>query len=85
MGYKATGTDAYTYRMAPPQAKYYFYLANRPVLVLKGEQGFVGYKAAGSAALECNKASAAPTIHGRPPQGVLTPPTTFRLFLIAGL
>ena len=28
----------------------------RPVLVLKSEQGFVGYKANGSQKLECNKA-----------------------------
>ena len=28
----------------------------RPILVLKSEQGFVGYKA-GSAKLECNKAT----------------------------
>jgi hypothetical protein len=38
--------------------KYFFYLVNRPVLVLKCEQGFVGYRAAaGSSKLECNKAS----------------------------
>ncbi|XP_076257341.1 fascin domain-containing protein singed [Rhynchophorus ferrugineus] len=37
--------------------KYYFYLVNRPILVLKCEQGFVGYKAAGNPKLECNKAT----------------------------
>ena len=37
--------------------KYFFYLINRPILVLKCDQGFVGYKAAGSVKLECNKAS----------------------------
>jgi len=37
--------------------KYYFYLINRPILVLKCDQGFVGYKAVGSVKLECNKAS----------------------------
>ena len=37
--------------------KYYFYLVNRPVLVLKCEQGFVGYKSTGSSKLECNKAT----------------------------
>lgn len=37
-------------------SKYYFYLINRPILVLKCEQGFVGYKAPGSTKLECNKA-----------------------------
>ena len=40
------------------KAKFYFYLVNRPVLVLKCEQGFVGYKAGGgSSKLECNKAT----------------------------
>ncbi|KAK9721423.1 Fascin domain [Popillia japonica] len=37
--------------------KYYFYLINRPILVLKCEQGFVGYKSASSPKLECNKAT----------------------------
>lgn len=37
--------------------KYYFYLMNRPVLVLRCEQGFVGPKSAVSPKLECNKAS----------------------------
>ncbi|XP_058791513.1 protein singed isoform X2 [Phymastichus coffea] len=36
--------------------KYYFYLMNRPVLVLRCEQGFVGPKSAASPKLECNKA-----------------------------
>ncbi len=40
-----------------PNAKYYFYLINRPVLVLKCDQGFVGYKSTGSNRLECNKAT----------------------------
>ena len=39
------------------RSKYYFYLINRPVLVLKCDQGFVGYKTSGSTRLECNKAS----------------------------
>ena len=39
------------------RSKYYFYLINRPVLVLKCDQGFVGYKSSGSTRLECNKAS----------------------------
>lgn len=38
-------------------AKYFFYLINRPILVLKCEQGFVGYKSATSPKLECNKAT----------------------------
>jgi len=37
-------------------AKYYFYLMNRPVLVLRCEQGFVGPKSTASPKLECNKA-----------------------------
>jgi len=37
-------------------ARFYFYLINRPILVLKGEQGFVGYRS-GSVRLECNKAT----------------------------
>lgn len=39
------------------KSKYHFYLINRPILVLKCDQGFVGYKAAGSTKLECNKAT----------------------------
>jgi len=38
-------------------SRFYFYLVNRPVLVLKCDQGFVGYKAVGSVKVECNKAS----------------------------
>lgn len=37
--------------------KYFFYLVNRPILVLKCEQGFVGYKSNSSTKLECNKAT----------------------------
>ncbi|XP_072746922.1 protein singed [Anoplolepis gracilipes] len=37
-------------------AKYHFYLMNRPVLVLRCEQGFVGPKSASGIKLECNKA-----------------------------
>lgn len=37
--------------------KYFFYLINRPILVLKSEQGFVGYKSANNPKLECNKAT----------------------------
>ncbi|XP_043210973.1 protein singed-like isoform X2 [Amphibalanus amphitrite] len=36
-------------------AKFYFYLINRPILVLKCDQGFVGYKSSSSTKLECNK------------------------------
>jgi fascin 1/2 len=32
-------------------------LINRPILVLKCEQGFVGYRAPGNTKLECNKAT----------------------------
>ncbi|XP_014213718.1 protein singed-like [Copidosoma floridanum] len=38
-------------------SKYYFYLMNRPVLVLRCEQGFVGPKSAAGPKLECNKAA----------------------------
>ena len=41
----------------PLMSRFYFYLINRPILVLKCEQGFVGYKTPGSTRLECNKAS----------------------------
>lgn len=37
--------------------KFYFYLINRPTLVLKCEQGFVGFKSGASPKLECNKAA----------------------------
>ena len=37
--------------------RFFFYLINRPVLVLKCDQGFVDYKSGGSAKLECNKAT----------------------------
>ena len=40
-----------------PNASYFFYLINRPVLVLKCDQGFVGYKSSSSNKLECNKAN----------------------------
>lgn len=39
------------------KTKFYFYLINRPILVLKCDQGFVGYKSAGSTTLASNKAS----------------------------
>jgi len=51
------------------RSKYFFYLINRPILVLKCEQGFVGYKAAGSPRLECNKASYATIQVERAEQG----------------
>ncbi|CAG7836451.1 unnamed protein product [Allacma fusca] len=38
-------------------SKFYFYLINRPILVLKCEQGYVGYKTSNMPRLECNKAS----------------------------
>eukprot|EP00088_Acartia_fossae_P066962 TRINITY_DN8325_c0_g2_i4.p1 TRINITY_DN8325_c0_g2~~TRINITY_DN8325_c0_g2_i4.p1 ORF type:complete len:505 (+),score=168.65 TRINITY_DN8325_c0_g2_i4:109-1623(+) len=37
-------------------ARFYFYLVNRPILVLKSDQGFVGYRT-GTIKLECNKAT----------------------------
>jgi len=51
------------------RSKYFFYLINRPILVLKCEQGFVGYRAAGSPRLECNKASYATIQVERAEQG----------------
>jgi len=51
--------------------KYFFYLINRPVLVLKCEQGFVGYKASGSNRLECNKATYETIIVERADKGVV--------------
>ncbi|XP_046404588.1 protein singed [Ischnura elegans] len=57
--YIATKRSGHLYANADSvedSAKYYFYLINRPILVLKSEQGFVGYKS-GSARLECNKAT----------------------------
>ncbi len=41
---------------AEDNTKYFFYLINRPVLVLKCDQGFVGYKG-NATKLECNKAA----------------------------
>ena len=35
--------------------RFFFYLINRPVLVLKCDQGFVGYKSAGATRLASNK------------------------------
>ena len=40
-----------------PFFRFFFYLANRPVLVLKCEQGFVGRKSSSSERLECNRAN----------------------------
>ena len=55
-----------------PNAKYYFYLINRPILVLKCEQGFVGYKsAAASNVLECNKATYETIVVERAENGVV--------------
>jgi len=51
------------------RSKYYFYLINRPILVLKCEQGFVGYRAAGTPKLECNKANYATIQVERAEQG----------------
>jgi len=36
-------------------AKFYFFLINRPMLVLKCDQGFVGYKSSTNPKLDCNK------------------------------
>lgn len=58
--YVATKRSGHLYAIADAveeTCKYYFYLVNRPILVLKCEQGFVGYRSAGSPKLECNKAT----------------------------
>lgn len=52
-------------------AKYYFYLINRPILVLKCEQGFVGYKSGTSGVLECNKATYETIVVERAENGVV--------------
>ncbi|XP_046989522.1 protein singed [Schistocerca americana] len=52
-------------------AKYFFYLINRPILVLKCEQGFVGYKSNSSPKLECNKASYETILVERSEKGVV--------------
>lgn len=56
---------------AEDNAKYYFYLINRPILVLKCEQGFVGYKSTSSNVLECNKASYETIVVERAENGVV--------------
>ena len=38
-------------------SRFFFYLTNRPIMILKCEQGFVGYRMATSVKLDCNKAS----------------------------
>lgn len=53
------------------KTKYYFYLINRPILVLKCDQGFVGYRAAGSTKLECNKATYETIIVDRTDKGMV--------------
>lgn len=51
--------------------RFYFYLINRPILVLKCEQGFVGFKAPGSVRLECNKATYETILVERSQRGVV--------------
>merc|ERR1712184_43529 len=38
-------------------SRFFFYLTNRPILILKCEQGYVGFRMATSVKLDCNKAS----------------------------
>merc|ERR1711934_1013029 len=38
-------------------SRFFFYLTNRPIMILKCEQGYVGYRMATSVKLDCNKAS----------------------------
>jgi len=51
-------------------ARFWFYLINRPTLVLKCEQGYVGYKS-GSKILECNKAQYETILVERKEKGVV--------------
>ncbi|XP_075232061.1 fascin domain-containing protein singed isoform X1 [Lycorma delicatula] len=51
--------------------KYFFYLINRPILVLKCDQGFVGYKAGSTIRLECNRAAYATIQVERGERGVV--------------
>jgi len=57
VGTKKSGNLFANVETVDESCKYYFNLINRPVLVLKGEQGFVGYRAAGNLKLQCNKAT----------------------------
>lgn len=56
LGTKRSGHLFATSDVVEDITKYFFYLINRPILVLKCEQGFVGYRASGNTKLECNKA-----------------------------
>lgn len=51
-------------------AKFFFYLINRPILVLKCEQGFVGVRQ-GTSKLECNKATYETIVVERAQKGVV--------------
>lgn len=51
-------------------AKFFFYLINRPILVLKCEQGFVGVRQ-GSCKLECNKATYETIVVERAQKGIV--------------
>lgn len=57
LGTKRSGHLFATSDTVEENSKYYFYLINRPILVLKCEQGFVGFRAPGNTKLECNKAT----------------------------
>lgn len=52
-------------------AKFYFYLINRPILVLKCEQGFVGLKGQAGTKLECNKATYETILVERSKKGIV--------------
>lgn len=56
LGTKRSGHLFATSESIEEIAKFYFYLINRPILVLKCEQGFVGLRQ-GATKLECNKAT----------------------------
>lgn len=68
---KRSGHLFATAELVEDTTKFYFYLINRPILVLKCEQGFVGYRAPGSNKLECNKAIYETILVERAPKGVV--------------
>jgi fascin 1 len=71
LGTKRSGHLFATSEAIEEIAKFYFYLINRPILVLKSEQGFVGYRSPGSSKLECNKAVYETIIVERAQKGIV--------------
>lgn len=71
LGTKRSGHLFATSESIEDITKFYFYLINRPILVLKCEQGFVGYRGQGSYKLECNKASYETILVERADKGIV--------------